>query len=570
MGLPIRLSLSRIHAPLTLIVAAVLAASALDVAEGSDRAVALKASGDLASKRVEITNPTSKPITFTLGFNDQLYENSGTLLKAVRSRSSAACLRLAEPMRLPCEAFQMVASSMFHFPDLTDQWGNTGWAPARWWAESPMISVNSIGFGTCGALADILAKVWQQLGYETRRRELNGHTVTEVLVEGRWALFDADIGGFFVNGKRVSGLDELFANLRLATMDKARPIRSSNRKRDFPRILLEGYWELLSNSRGMKAIAEIPQGPDDWRELMLTLPPGGRLIFPEESGDDCLFPAHVDYSDGRDLTTPAHQYAVIEVPAGAVTDMVNGLYPAQIVGDYCVAVQYPGGAIVPMQHFDQIRRFRYARRFGREFKPLEAYSNTLIYYMLSANVTVRKTNDVRLHGEGVDALKVALTVADRAYMPPDPSEPCGEVSGFEALPVRLVTATSSSPGYVADLLVDSKLSTGWASDIIENAEPQTVTLDLGGPKWLSGIRWAPHVDYGMLSPSTIVVETSQNGEEYEEVARADEYRPTQVQWDTRTFKPRFARYVRLTLCPEPHFGVDEKFQATLGEVEVLY
>ena len=569
MGLPIHLSLTRAHALLTLTVAAALAWPALGVAEGSDRVVALSASAKLASRRVEIKNPTSKPITFTLGFNDQLFENSAVLMKAVRARKSTACSRLSEPMKLPCEAFQQVASSIFHFPDLTDQWGNTGWAPARWWGESPMLAFNSIGFGTCGPLADILAKVWQQLGYETRRRELNGHTVTEVLVEGRWALFDADIGGFFVNGKRVSGLDELFADLSLTAMDKARPIRSKNRNRDFPRVLLEGYWELLNNSMGTRTIAPIPQGPDDWRDLTITLPPGGRLVFPEESGDDCLFPAHADYSDGRDLTTPAHQYAVIEVPAGTVTDMVNGLYPAQILGDYCVDVQYPGGTIVPMQQFDQIRRFRYARRFGREFKSLEAHSKVLIYYMINANVAVKKTNDVRLHGEGVEALKVALTAADPSYLPPDPLQPCAQVSGFEAIPVRLVTATSSSPGYVPDLLVDNKLSTGWASDLIENEEPQTVTLDLGKPRWLRGIRWAPHVDYGMLSPPTIVIETSQNGEEYDEVARVDDYSPTQMEWNSRLFEPKFARYVRLTLCPQPHFGIEEKYQAALGEVEIL-
>jgi hypothetical protein len=335
-------------------------------------------------------------------------------------------------------------------------------------------------------------------------------------------------------------------------------------------VLLEGYWELLNGSLATRTIAEIPQGPDDWHDLTLTLPPGGRLVFPEKSGDDCLFPAHTDYSDGRDLTTPAHQYAVIEVPAGTVTDMANGLYPAQIVGDYCVDVQYPGGAIVPMQHFDQIRRFRYARRFGREFKPLEAHSNVLIYYMLNANVSIKKTNDVRLHGEGVEALKVALTAADPSYMPPDPSQPCSQVSGFEAIPVRLVMATSSSPGYPPEYLVDGKLMTGWASEVVDDGVMQIITLDLGEPRWVHGIRWAPHADYGMLSPPTIVVATSQNGEDYDDVLSVGDYRPVQVQWVTRAFEHKFARYVRLTLSPAPHFGMEGKFQATLGEVEVLY
>lgn len=568
MGLPIRLLLYRTHAILTLTVTVALAGPALGAAEAGNRVVTLRAFKDRSSRRVEITNPTSKAITFTLGFNNQLFEDKDALLKAVRSRSTAACRRLEEPLRLPCEAFQQIASSMFHFPDLTDQWGTSGWAPARWWAESPMLGVNSIGFGTCGVLADVLAKVWKQLGYETRRRELNGHTVSEVMAGGRWALFDADIGGFFVDGKRVSGIDDLIDDPRLVAFEKARAVQSETRSRDFPRINLQGYWEVMANSKNTRAIAEIPKGIDDWRDLTLTLPPGGRLVFPEESGNDCLFPELVDYSGDRDLTTPPHQYAVVAVPAGTVTDMVNGLYPAQIVGSYCADVQYPGSS-VPTEHFDQVRRFRHARRFGRAFMPLEARSNVLIYYMLNANVTVERTNDVRLRGEGVDGLKVALTAADPSYMPPDPSEPCGLLSADEMIPVRLVLATSNAPGYPSEYLVDGKLMTGWASDAVDDGLLQTVTLDLGEPQPFRGIRWAPHVDYGMLSPSSIVVETSQNGEEYDEVARVDDYRPLQVQWVTRHFKPRFARYVRLTLCPRPHFGLEGKFMATLAEVEVL-
>jgi hypothetical protein len=568
MGLPIRLLFNRIHAFLTLTVAVALAGPSLCAAEAADRVVTLRAFKDPSSRRIEISNPTAKPITFTLGFNDQLFENKDALLKAVRARNTKACRRLEAPLVLPCEAFQQIASTMFHFPDLTDQWGMSGWAPARWWAESPMLGVNSIGFGTCGVLADVLAKVWEQLGYETRRRELNGHTVTEVNAGGRWALFDADIGGFFVNGKRVSGIDDLFDEPRLVAFDKAREVQSETRSRDFPRINLQGYPDLLANSKQTRTIAAIPKGIDDWRDLTFTLAPGGRLVFPEEPGNDCLFPEHSDYSNGHDLTSPAHQYAVVEVPAGTVTDMVNGLYPAQIVGDYCADVQYPGSS-VPTEHFDQIRRFRHGRRFGRAFMPLEARSDVLIYYLLNANVAIKRTNDVRLRGEGVDALRVALTAADPSYMPPDPAEPCGRVAGDEIIPVRLVLTTSNAPGHPSQNLIDGKLMTGWSSYTADDGTGLTVTLDLDEAQWVHGIRWAPHVDYGMLSPSTIVVETSQNGEEYTEVDRVDDYRPLHVQWVTRTFKPKFARYVRLTLCPSPHFGMEGKFQATLAEVEVL-
>jgi AcrR family transcriptional regulator len=551
-----------------LTIVAAFAALPLRAAESRDRSVTLRAFINPGSRRVEITNPTAKPITFKLGFNEQLFEDKDALLKAIRSRRTSACRRLSDPLELPCEAFEQVASTMFHFPELTDQWGTSGWAPARWWAESPMLSFNSFGFGTCGVLSDVLAKVWQELGYETRRRELNGHTVTEVKAGGRWALFDPDIGGFFADGRLVSGIDDLYEDARRLRLANVRRVSSVRRTLDFPHAGFDFYPRLLEASKESGQITDVPTGRDDWRDLTVTIPPGGRLVFPEESGRDCLFPAHADYSGRRDMTNPAHRYAVLEVPAGSVTDIVNGLYPAQIVGDYCADVQYPGASAVT-DHFDQVQRFRHARRFGREFAPLEAHSNVLIYYMLNSSVAMERSNQVRLHGESVDRLGVALISAEESYVPPDSSAPCGLFSGDEIVPAESVFATSHTTGYPADFLIDGKLMTGWSSEAVDNGDPQQITFDLGEAQWFGGIRWAPHADYGMLSPSAIVVETSQNGEEFDVVARVDDYRPSQVEWMTKRFKEKYAHYVRLTLCPLQHYSLEGKFQATLAEVEVL-
>jgi hypothetical protein len=259
---------------------------------------------------------------------------------------------------------------------------------------------------------------------------------------------------------------------------------------------------------------------------------------------------------------------VLDGPPGAVVHITNGAYPAQIVGDYCTTAVYVEDQATTTR-YDQISRFRFARRFAQAFSPLEAYSSTTVYYMLNPSVKIGLSNEVRLHGEAVDRLRVALIAADESYLPPLVAEPCTEGAPRPSIAIKTACASTYSPGYEADKLIDGLLTTGWASEPVESDSPQEVVLDLGAPQAVSGIRWTPHVDFGMLSPSSIVVATSLDGVDYREVLRIDEYRPSQVQWLTNRFQPHLARYVRLTAVPEPHFGISGRYEAALGEIEVL-
>lgn len=539
-------------------------------ARAEDRVVTLRTWRRPAAQRVEIANPTAQPITFTLGFNDQLFENKDAVLRAVRAGDTPQCRAVPAEAKLPCEAYQRVANWLFHFPELTDQFGNTGWAPFRMWVESPMLAVNSFGFGTCGTFADVLAKVWSELGYETRRRELNGHTVTEVLAGGRWCLFDADIGGFFIRDGQILGIDDLFDNPAEAAAENTREIKSKVRNRDFPHTGMYYYPSLISASAEWRGVKPVPRGTDDWRALTVTIPPGGRMVFPQPSRGECLFPAFTDFYPvlDRTLTDPAHNYAVLEVPAGTVARIDNGLYPMQVTGQYCAEVQYPT-AVFTTDRYDMIQRFQYDRRFGRAFNSLEAASKVDIYYILSANAAVRRRNEVRLHGDGVGQLKVQLIRADAKLLPPDAVAPCSIVSGDEIAPVRVAQASSSSPGNNPELLVDGKLTTGWISELVDADRQPDLVLDLGELQFVRGLRWTPHSMFGMLAPAAFEVQTSQNGEDWELALCVEDYRPANVAWVTERFPARYARFVRLVLVPQPHFTERGRFQAALGEIEVL-
>src|SRR5215213_3192938 len=120
--------------PVLVFTAVVVAAAAAPSVFGSDRVVQLEVPADTRFPRVQITNPSDQPITFSLGFNDQLFENKKVLLRHVRQSRAEACRQLPSRLTLPCAAYTEVASSLFHFPELTDQFNDTGVAgKARLW-----------------------------------------------------------------------------------------------------------------------------------------------------------------------------------------------------------------------------------------------------------------------------------------------------------------------------------------------------------------------------------------------------------------------------------------------------
>jgi hypothetical protein len=516
-----------------------------------DRTVVLKTRLSKANERtIEIANPTGAPLTFTLGLNDQLFEDKAALLAAVRASTNESCrnLRNAQNFALPCAAYERVASWLYHFPELTDQVALTGWAPyARLWQASPLLAVNSFGFGSCGTLSHVLAKIWNELGYEVRLRELNGHTLTEVKVDGRWAVFDADLRGFFAEDGQVLGVDDLLDHPARANATTERPL-PGRRKFDFPHAGLDYYPRLMATSNGSWCdVKDVPTTDDDWRDLTFTLPPGGRLLLPEQAPRQCLFPEYNNVvPDAPDFTDPALRYAIVTLPAGSVTTMNSGLFVARVIGDYDATVSYMSGA-EQARNIDEIHRFRYARRFAR--------------------------NELRLHGDGIGSLRVNVINRNRVNLVAKlDAHPCHQPSKLQRLDVTKVTASSYSykNAALAGRLIDQNAANGWISDILPNNAPQQILLDVGQPLMVRGVRWLPNADYGMVSPSSIEIDTSIDGVEFRQTDCVLDYNPTFVDWVQREFEPRAARYIRLMLTPAPQFLLPGRYQVSLGEVEVLH
>jgi len=179
---------------------------------------------------------------------------------------------------------------------------------------------------------------------------------------------------------------------------------------------------------------------------------------------------------------------------------------------------------------------------------------------------------VRLHGDGVDELHVGLIDERHGKAMPDlPPRTCIADEGFDRIKVDSAWASSNSWGNkeLGRYLIDGQPGSGWTSDMLENNTPQSIVLDLGQPQVVSGVRWSPNAQYGMLSPSAIEIDMSLDGNQFREADCVTDYTPDRVEWMERRFEPQMTRYVRLMLTPVHHFLDKSRYQISLGDIEVL-
>ena len=92
------------------------------------------------------------------------------------------------------------------------------------WGHSPVLYLNSIGFGYCDNVAAVYYALATRFGYEARVWGLwgpnwvTGHVVPEVLINDHWEMYDPDMEVYYWNEKgQVAGVEELGDNPQLIT-----------------------------------------------------------------------------------------------------------------------------------------------------------------------------------------------------------------------------------------------------------------------------------------------------------------------------------------------------------------
>ena len=143
----------------------------------------------------EITNTANKSSSFSLQVNEKIPYTVNEIAVAVRKMPVEF-----ENEPLERKAWRYVRDNIKF---------NTAFSEQKW-QHNPHLLLNSLGFGQCDDYAALLAQLWEKLGFETRIWGLEGHVVNEIKIDGRWQMYDATYGVYYLNKNRqVAGVEEL-------------------------------------------------------------------------------------------------------------------------------------------------------------------------------------------------------------------------------------------------------------------------------------------------------------------------------------------------------------------------
>lgn len=137
----------------------------------------------------------------------------------------------------------------------------------------PLVYLRSIGAGLCDDVASVLHFLWMALGYESRVMVLEGHVVPEVLVNGRWEMYDPDLKVYYrlAEGSVANVRDiEADPSLLVWGIQRASP---GDGYFSYPSLLIEIYGSAADNRPEAWFMEPQPTvlQPDIW------IPPGGKL-----------------------------------------------------------------------------------------------------------------------------------------------------------------------------------------------------------------------------------------------------------------------------------------------------
>jgi len=144
--------------------------------------------------------------------------------------------------------------------------------------------INSLGWGFCGIKSQMLAWIWEKMGYDSRVWDLNGHIVPELFVDGHWEVWDPTYHVFYPgNGGIPLGVDSLAAFPEMVFQ----PNDPFGLEKNFWMKMM-GYTRNLAEMYATKSDNIMLEMEIIWPEgsqsQVFALPPQARMIMPVYSG----------------------------------------------------------------------------------------------------------------------------------------------------------------------------------------------------------------------------------------------------------------------------------------------
>jgi hypothetical protein len=230
----------------------------------SDRKITLKTkTPDKAV--VYIKNNGANFVEFSYRFNNKFYRTLKDYVEEIRSEASIN--QKKKPERL---AWEKVAEDIYH---------QQPYSEAKW-ANSPLLLLNSFGFGFCDDAACALASTWNELGYKSRVIDLQKHVVPEVMVNKTWKMYDPDTYVFYVDSAgHVLPVDSILSN----PTEKTKKFVSQGFSRLIKKPNDSSKYYKNVNKKVLNSTLYLFEQKSDL--FTITLPPKAVFSFPEYCSD---------------------------------------------------------------------------------------------------------------------------------------------------------------------------------------------------------------------------------------------------------------------------------------------
>ena len=261
---------------------------------------------------VRIVNHSGSTASFRIDLNGMLFASDADVLSAIQ----------AMPPEYPNEPLQrkvwrFIRDNRYHWYGITDH---------GWDMPSPALFFNSIGFGFCDQSAELYCQFMTSLGYQARRWLFTAHTTSEVLINGRWEMYDADIGVYYYNSQgQVAGVAELATDPSLIT----NPIDP------LPSAPSYCFSQVMADIYSSPGAPYPPWSYGDTNYLLeIQVPPGGSLDLPALFAAPLHTPYRVDvptYTNAR-LTIPRNWAGTFSTPFVLHSIGYEGPHTLSVIG----------------------------------------------------------------------------------------------------------------------------------------------------------------------------------------------------------------------------------------------
>jgi exosome complex RNA-binding protein Csl4 len=338
-----------------------------------------------STKVVALTNTSDRAVSFTLNYNGhEAFTSIDQIARYVRGMPENIS---GEPFER--KLWRFVRDNTYHdVPINAQQWWHDFWP-----------TLNSLGFGFCSHVSAVFVEIARAAGYEARIWGLYGHVVPEILVGGRWEMFDPDLGVYYyTRDGQVAGVLDLEADTGLIT-SPANPLWRSSNNFVYSHVIADIYDATTDNNHIADSVflAKSPAGTS-----RITLPASARLLLPGHWTG-----APTGYDGAVPSTIRAYRQAAIEIKPGWTGDVDL----PWVLWD----VQGAGAVIAGSTQFtadsDELRTRLQAP--GTAITSLAVRDNPAglrLVFMINATwFDMLDTNSVRITGQDVWAVGVGTT-----------------------------------------------------------------------------------------------------------------------------------------------------------------